>query len=89
MKKSKLYLRRILEYTSFFNDKKELDVIAVLKKFNRSDLVRMAALLSLHYGNFEMPNQQKTLFSELSEKHMTLLNNLFKQYYENNGLERD
>lgn len=89
MKKSKLYLRRILEYTSFFNDKKELDVTAVLKKFNRSDLVRMAALLSLHYGNFEMPNQQKTLFSELSEKHITLLNNLFKQYYKNNGLERD
>lgn len=88
MKKSELSLRRVLEYTSFFNDKNELDVIAVLKKFNRSDIIRMAALLSLHYGNFEMPNQKKTLFSEVSEKHMTHLNNLFKQYYENNGLDR-
>ena len=87
MKKSELTLRRVLEYTSFFNDENELDVISILKKYNRSDLIRMAALLSLHYGNFEMPNQQKTLFSAVSEKHMPLLNNLFTQYFENNGLE--
>ena len=89
MKRNNLHYRVVLEYTSFFNEKKELDVIAILKKFNRSDLIRMAALLSHHFGNFEMPNKQRTLFSEASKKHIAFLNNLFKRYYNNNGLEKD
>ena len=88
MYRKHLHIRHVLEYTDFFNESQELDVIAVLKTYNRSDLIRIAALLSLHYGNFEMPNQQRTLFSETSKKHMALLNNLFKMYYEKHGLEK-
>lgn len=82
-------VRRVLEYTSFFNTKTELDVISILKKFSRSDLIRMAALLSLHFGNFEMPNPRMSFFSEKSKKYGTILNNLFERFYKNNGLKKD
>ncbi|MBQ5446486.1 MAG: hypothetical protein IIT48_07470 [Lachnospiraceae bacterium] len=49
----------------------------------------MAALTSLHYGNFEMSIQERAFFSEASNKHKLLLDNLFKQYYTNNGLVED
>jgi hypothetical protein len=87
MNRKHLYIRRVLEYTDFFDESQELDVIAVLKTYNRSDLIRIAALLSLHYGNLEMPNHKRTLFSEASKNHVALLNNLFKLYYEKHGLE--
>lgn len=62
MKKDTYELKQVLEYTIFFNEKKELDIISVLKRYNRITLIKMTAVLSHHYGNFEMPNNGKTFF---------------------------
>ena len=89
MKKDTYELKQVLEYNSFFNEKKELDIISVLKRYNRITLIKMTAVLSHHYGNFEMPNSAKTLFSEKSKKYKPLLEKLFKKYYEKKGLQGD
>lgn len=50
--------------------------------------IRMAVVLSHHYGNMSLPNDQDTLFSKSSKKHIPYLNNLFKEYYKSEGIER-
>jgi hypothetical protein len=77
MKKDTYELKQVLEYTIFFNEKKELDIISVLKRYKRTTLVKMAAVLSHHYGNFEMPNNGKTFFQKKVKKHRPLLEKLF------------
>lgn len=79
-------IRRVVEYGDFFVGEAPLDITATLKLYNRNILVRMAAVLSLHYGNMCVPDNEKTLFSESSKKHMPYLNKLFKDYYNKLGL---
>lgn len=79
-------IRRVVEYGEFFVGEAPLDITATLKLYNRNILVRMAAVLSLHYGNMCVPDNEKTLFSESSKKHMPYLNKLFKAYYNKLGL---
>lgn len=79
-------IRRVVEYGDFFVGEAPLDITATLKLYNRNILVRMAAVLSLHYGNMCVSDNEKTLFSESSKKHMPYLNKLFKDYYNKLGL---
>ena len=81
-------VRRVLEYSDFFVGETPVDVDAILKLYNRNILVRMAAVLSLHYGNMCVPDNEKTLFSESSKKYMPYLNKLFTVYYKRSGLDK-
>ena len=80
------HIRRILEYSEFFKGEDPLDIPSTLKLFNRNKLVRMAAIISLHYGNMHIPDNEKTLFSESSKKHITRINELFLSYYRRTGI---
>ena len=64
------HIRRVLEYSEFFQGEAPIDIVATLKQFNRNELVRMAAILSLHYGNMYIPDNERTIFSESSKKHI-------------------
>ena len=58
-------IRRVIEYREFFKGEKPIDILATLKLYNRNTLVRMAAILSLHYGNMYVPdNEARCDFSE-------------------------
>ena len=82
-------IRRIIEYSDFFVGEEPIDIRATLKHFSRGALVRMAAILSLHYGNMCFPDNQNTLFSESSKRHMPYLSKLFKAYYKRLGLNQN
>lgn len=82
-------IRRVVEYSAFFVDDAPMDVPATLKRFNRYTLIRMASVLSIHYGNLCFPDNKNTLFSESSKKHMPFLNKLFRDYYKRIGLKPD
>lgn len=88
MKQTGLEIRRIIEYSAFFVGDAPIDIRATLKHFNRNALVRMAAILSLHYGNMSFPDKEYTLFSESSKKHLPYLNKLFRSYYKRIGLRQ-
>lgn len=79
-------LQRIVEYKDFFVGEAPVDVDTVLKQYDRSTLVRMAIILSCYYGNLEMSDSQRTLFSDESRKHIDKLNRLFKYFYKTSGI---
>lgn len=78
---STIQLRHVVEYSNFFVGEAQIDICSTLKLYSRKMLVRMAAILSLHYGNMCIPDEEHTLFSESSKKHMPYLNTLIKAYY--------
>lgn len=80
------HIRRVLEYSEFFQGEAPIDIVATLKQFNRNELVRMAAILSLHYGNMYISDNERTIFSESSKKHIPNINNLFQSYYKRTGI---
>ncbi len=82
-------IRRVIEYSAFFVGEQPIDITATLKLFNRGTLVRMAAVLSHHYGNMCVPDNERTLFSDISKKHIPYLNKLFSSYYSSLGLRPD
>ncbi len=73
-------IRRVVEYKDFFVGEPPIDIPTTLKGFDRNTLVRMAAILSIHYGNMAWPNEI-AFFSDTSKKHIPYLNNLFRSYY--------
>ena len=75
-------VRRVVEYCDFFVGESSIDISSTLKLYNRNLLVRMGAVLSLHYGNICVPDNENTLFSESSKKHVPYLNKLFKAYFQ-------
>lgn len=79
-------LRRIVEYKHFFVEEAPVDVDAVLRQYDRSTLVRMAIILSCHYGNLSFPDNKRTLFSEESKRHIGKLNQLFEDFYKTSGI---
>ena len=83
---SPIQSRLVVEYSNFFVDEAQIDICSTLKLYSRNALVRMAAILSLHYGNMCIPDEGHTLFSESSKKHMPYLNTLIKAYYKRFGL---
>ena len=60
-------VRKIVEYKEFFVDEEPIEIGAALRLFSRNSLVRMATILSLHYGNICWPDSESTLFSETSK----------------------
>lgn len=74
-------VRRVVEYSDLFVGEPQIDIPTTLKLFNRNLLIRAAAVLSLHYGNLCIPDNNSTLFSEISQSHIRHLNKLFKAYY--------
>ena len=85
-KQTTIQIRRVVEYSEFFVGESPIDVCSTLKLFNRNLLVRMGVVLSLHYGNLCVPDNENTLFSESSKKHVPYLNKLFRAYYKRIGL---
>lgn len=79
---------RVIEYSSFFPELKPLDLQAALKSYDREELIRMALLLSLHYGNMYFPNSESTLFSEASKGHMADLEEHCILYFKHIGLKK-
>ena len=79
-------IRRVLEFSEFFKGEKPIDIPATLKLYNRNTLVRMAAILSLHYGNMHIPDNERSLFSDYSKKHIPHINALFRAYYKRIGI---
>lgn len=85
-KQTTCHIRKILEYSEFFKGEDPIDIPSTLKLFNRNTLVRMAAILSLHYGNMHIPDNEQSLFSESSKKHINHINDLFQSYYKKTGI---
>lgn len=83
-----LEIRRVVEFSDFFYGETLIDVSATLKHYSRNTLVRMATILSLHYGNLSVPDDERSLFSVESKKHIPYLNKLFKAYYKRIGLSK-
>lgn len=51
---------RVVEYSDFFPKEDSIDIQQILKTFERNTLVRLATLLSLHYGNMYFPSTTNT-----------------------------
>ena len=81
MKINNVEIRRVVEYSALFPKEKPLDIIGVLKTFDRLELIKMATLVSLNYGNMSFPNCSKTLFSDISKCHLPYLNQCFEDYF--------
>lgn len=79
---------RVIEYSAFFPELDPIDLQAVLKSYDREELIKMALLLSLHYGNLYFPNSESTLFSEASKGHMADLEEHCALYFKHIGLEQ-
>lgn len=69
---------KVLEYNDIFPDKEKVDIMAILKKYNREKLIRVVNVLSLSYGNAFMPDT--TFFSEISKDKIGNLNKRFEKY---------
>lgn len=85
-KQSTIRVRRVVEYSDFFFGEAPIDIAATLRLYNRNTLIKTAAILSLHYGNICVPDNEYTLFSDISRKHIPYLNRLFKAYYKRTGM---
>lgn len=85
-KNTKVHIRRVLEYNDFFIEEKPIDIFVTLKLFSRKKLVRIASILSLHYGNLTYPDSERTLFSNKSLMHIDYLKKCFDTFYERNNL---
>ena len=85
-KQTTYHIRRVVEYSSFFKGEPPIDICSTLKRFNRTSLIRTATILSLHYGNYSIPDGKRTLFSESSKKHVPYLNKMFNTFYERENI---
>ena len=85
-KQTTYHIRRVLEYSFFFKDEPPIDIPATLKLYNRNTLVRMVAILSLHYGNMHVPDNERSLFSDCSKKHIPHINELIQLCYKRIGI---
>ena len=82
------HIRRVVEYCDFFKGEAPVEIGTTLKHINRNTLIRMVTILTHHYGNMSLPNDQYKLFSESSKKHFSYLNKLFRDYYKREKIER-
>lgn len=78
----------MIEYRHFFVEEEPIDISSTLKLFSRNSLIRAAAILSHHYGNFSMPDGGRSFFSESSKKHIAYLNKLFSDYFDREGIRQ-
>lgn len=80
MEKNNIEIRRVVEFSDFFPEAPSLDIRETLKTFDRLELIKMATLISLNYGNMVLPNCSKTLFSNISKCHLQYLNQCLSDY---------
>lgn len=79
-------IRRVIEYGHFFVREEPIDISSTLKLFGRNSLIRAAAILSHHYGNFSMPDGGRSFFSDSSKIHIAYLSKLFSDYFDREGI---
>lgn len=79
-KQTTYHIRRVLEYSEIFKDASPIDIPATLKLYDRNTLLLMEAILILHYGNMHVPDNERSLFSDCSKKHIPHINVLFQSY---------
>lgn len=63
--KKELRMLKILEYHDIFPEKGDVNIKAILRKYNREKLIRIVNVLGLSYGDAFMPDT--TFFSEISK----------------------
>lgn len=86
--KNNIKFCRIVEYKQFFAGEKPIDVDTVLRQYDRSVLIRMAIVLSCHYGNLSFPDDSRTLFSTESKDYIDELNERFERFYYRIGMPK-
>ena len=64
-------VRRLMGYSEFFVGESPIDICSTLKLFSRNLFVRMGVVLSLHFGNLCLADNENTLFLESSKKHIS------------------
>lgn len=79
--RKKLRILKILEYHDIFPEKGNVDIKAILRKYNREKLIQIVNVLSLNYGNAFMPDT--TFFSEISKDKIEELNVRFQKFAPN------
>ncbi len=79
---------RLVEYRDFFVGEAPIDVCSTLKLYSRKSLIKTAAILSHHFGNLSVLDNEDVLFSEKSKKHFPYLRRLFNDYYKRTGLSK-
>lgn len=86
IKQTTFHVVQVVEYSDFFAGEPAIDICSSLKLYSRNVLVKMAAILSHHFGNMTIPNDEHTLFSPSSKKHILYLNKLFGAYYKRHNM---
>ena len=76
--RKKLRILKILEYHDIVPEKGNVDIKAILRKYNREKLIQIVNVLSLNYGNAFMPDT--TFFSEISKDKIEELNDRFQKF---------
>lgn len=79
--RKKLRILKILEYHDIFPEKGNVNIKAILRKYNRKKLIQIVNVLSLNYGNAFMPDT--TFFSEISKDKIEELNDRFQKFAPN------
>jgi len=80
----KFEIQKILEFHDLFPKENDLDVVKVLKKYDRLIIVKVVAVLGHSYGNAFIPDPNSTFFSEGSKGYVEDLNlrieKVFRKY---------
>lgn len=82
-------IQKILEFHDLFPEENDLDVQALLTKYNREYIVRCCHVLCNNYGNEAfIPDTGNTFFSDKSRKHLPDLNKRISKYFNSSGQNR-
>jgi len=83
----KYKIDKILEFDDLFPNE-ELDINTILRKYSKEKIVRIVNCLGMNFGNAYIPDPHSTFFSEVSKKHITLLNSLIGNYLKAHNIHR-
>ena len=82
-------IQKILEFHDLFPRENDLDVRALLTKYNREYIVRCCHVLCNNYGNAAfIPDTKNTFFSDVSKKRISDLNNRFSKCFNSSRQSR-
>jgi hypothetical protein len=82
-------IQRVLEYSTFFSKEEPIDITATLKLFSRDSLVRMATIVSLHFGNYYTTDKARSFFSPENINYNTYIVPHFNKYIKEHNLAPD
>lgn len=80
----KITIQKVLEYDDVFKGE-PINIEELLKKYNREEIVKVVCVLGHSYGNAFL--QSSTFFSEISRKHIRLLNTKISSVLQTLGLD--